>query len=770
MMCRDKMIQRIRAVTLCLLVVFSFGATGEICGVFFEKTEAVFGNKFPDNKPKDIRAVVSRIEKAGIPVGKPGNSRGIPVAVVVVKANPRAIIGVDLSADKQLWRVDTAVSSAITIAGDLFLFKSGNRVVAYDVLSGEKRWDYKLDEGWDYFGADADGQWAALSIGVGGTEPGGYANSKIVVLNASNGLMLWEHSGGSGLLGNPLVIKDMVFAPWDRQKIVVIDIPNEKEICRIRAEDYAVNFLRKSSGGVYIGSSASKKQMASLYRVNESSANGRREGVTMLMPDLVPIPGVAHFGRDTFQRRTGGRSTDEKIQFHWHARTAPSSDIALSGDQFFLHYWRYVIAFDVKTSAVNWTFISPTIIESASALSGGGVLAADTRGGLFYIDGKTGREAWRTELEEEVLTAYFDADGFIQSSGEKAEPPEVGLLRLILDNDNRMLPIRAYSALLLGQIPKPEITRDLLKIYSSAGTPKLLKKAVEKAVETRTTGAEYIVKALDTTYDYLERTEPPPMKIVAPTLSNMDARDSVPGLLKHLMNHETPIDSLPYILAAIHKLGDASVAADLRQFLTVYHADSSFIKHEQVLASAAHTLLKFGDKESSERFIADLRSDPQTLIDLKILLKKALNPQKTAEEEADKKARKEAERLAKAKAERIAKEAALVPNSLSREQIHYTIQENQELFRPCIMDALKKSPTLENIRMRFVLTGKTGIASNVKVLPNNIPELGECLEEAFELIQFRHFKLTRQTSTYTIQIKTAPSAEEAPEKEIAAPF
>lgn len=772
MMLREKMTKVCQAALLSLLVVFSFGATGEICGVFFERTDAVFGNKFPDNQPKDIRAVVKRIENQEVDVGTPKNSADTPVAVLVVKGAPRAVIGMDLKSEKQLWRIEVAVNSEITLAGDLMFFKSGNSVVVYNILTGKKRWDYPLEAGWDYFGADANDKWAALSIGVGGDEPGGYANSKLITLNASNGLLQWEHSGGSGILGNPLVVGDMVFAPWDRQKIVVIDIPNEEEICRVRAEDFPINFMKRGGNGVYYGASATKDAMSSLYRFNESSANGRREGVTVFLPKLDPVPGIAHFSRDTFQRSSGGRDTEEKIRFHWTPQNAPNSKIAFDSNQFYLHYWRYIIAFDAETSTVNWTFISPVILESVKALAGGSLIAAGTDNRLMVIDAKTGKETWSVDVGEEILTAEFDADGFAPSVGEaKAEDPEVGLLRLILDNDNRMLPIRAYATHLLAKIPKPVITRDLLKIYADANTPKMLKKAVVRAVETRTVGAEYMVDALDTSYDYIEKTSSPPMKVIAPTLINMKAKDSVPKLVKHFMNHETPLDSLPYILAAIYKLGDKSVVDSLKQFLTLYHADSSFIKHEQVLASAAHTLLKFDERAQAEKFILGLREDPQTLIDFKIMLKKVLDPKKAAQEEAARRAREEAERLAKAKAEQLAKEAAIVPQTLSRDQIHNTIKSNQELFRPCIQDALKKSPTLETIRMRFVLDGDTGTVSDLRVLPNDVPDLKSCLSEAFGLIQFRKFKIPRQTSTYTIRIESkAPEEEENPDDAINPPF
>ena len=135
-------------------------------------------------------------------------------------------------------------------------------------------------------------------------------------------------------------------------------------------------------------------------------------------------------------------------------------------------------------------------------------------------------------------------------------------------------------------------------------------------------------------------------------------------------------------------------------------------------------------------------------------LKEVLDPALVAKEKAEKKAKEEAEKKAKEEAEKKAKEAAFVPKSLTRDQINKTIVANQELLKPCIMDAARKKPDLQSIRMRFVLTGETGIASEVRVLPNNIKGLKECLEKAFGLVQFKKFKNTRQMATYTISIKS----------------
>ena len=655
-----------------------------------------------------------------------------------------------------MWRLDTPVSSEIHVAGNLAIFKSGTDVVAYDILTGKKMWDFGLDKGWDYYGADVFKDIVAISVGVGGDTPGGYANGKLVALKASSGFKIWEHGIGSGMLGDPVVIGDLIFAPWDRQKLVVIDVYEGEEICRIRATDYAIHFLKRASGALYFGSLSTKVSISGIYRFNEAAATGTIEGTTMYVPALrVPVPGEPHFGRDGFAKGIGGRSTEEKIRFHFEPADSPENTISFSDGKFYLHYWEYLIAFDAATSKVTWTYRSPFTMESLDVLKSGGVIAVDSQGDIFHIDGTTGTETWRLKTDEKVYAAAFDAEGFGSRSNIQAKTPDPveGLKKLIMDKDSRLLPIRSYATLLLGDIPRPEITRDLLEIYSDPNTPKMLRQTVIQSIEKRKVGAEYLVDALKMQYNFLEQTQAPPMKIVAPALINMNERDAVPALLAHLMNHETRLDDLTAIIAAVHKLGDPSVVKTLMKFLTLYHADTAFIKNEQILASAAYTILKYGKKDEAEAFIAGIRDDNQTLVELSKLLREVLNPEEVAKEKAEVKAKLAAEKRAQAEVEAKTRAAKVVPLSLTRDEISKTVLSHQELFKPCVAKALGKAPELAQIRMRFMLTGKTGLASDVKILPNNIDGLRECINDVFKLVQFRKFKNNRQMATYTITIK-----------------
>ncbi len=753
---KEKAMQKVRAAAVCFLVVFSLGAAGEICGVFFEGTEKAFSNLFPDNNPKDIRYVLKRIGENTTSISGTHNSFNIPIAVMTVSGESRAVEAVNLSTSEQMWRAEIPVNSAVTLAKNLAIWKSGKEIVAYRLNDGLLMWRYKLEEGWNYYGADSDSDVVAISIGVGGLEPGGYANGKIILLKASSGARLWERNAGSGILGKPVIIGNMIFVPWDRQKIVVLDTKRGEEICRVRAADFAINFVDKTKNAVFYGALATVGGPGSVFRLNELSAVGTAEGSTSFTPTLKAVPGDPHFGRDSYSLSNGGRATEEKIRFHYEPAQSFTRTVELEGNIFYLHYWSYIIAFDADTNTVRWVYRSQENIESMDVVTGGGIVAVDTNGTVFYLDPLSGEQTWRLNTKEKILTAVFDANGFVPTkSSAKTTDPVKGLMELIVDRDNRLLPIRIYAVGLLGAIQQPEITKKLLSIYTDTNVPKMLRDSIVKVIEKRSIGAEYLVDALDMKYDYLEGTQPPPMKLVAPALINMKEKQAVPALLNHLMNHETPIDGLLSIITALHALGDQSVAEPLMKFITWYHADTSFLGNEQILAGAAYTLMKFGEKEITHKFISQIRDNNQTLVELRKLLRGVLDPELVAKEAEEKKAKEEAEKKAAEEKARLDAEAAFVPDTLSKEQIHETISQNREFLAPCIKDAIRKTSDLRQIRLRFSIIGETGKTSDVKVLPHNIDGLNECINNAFSKIQFRKFATPRQLTTYTININSA---------------
>ncbi len=759
-MTSEKIAKATRASLIALIVIFSFGAAGEICGSFFETTAAAFGAGFPDNKPEDVKSIVSGLE-APQPAGSVSNSMGVPVAILVVEEDPRAIVAIDLNSGNEIWKITPPVSSQITLKGDLLVFQSGFKIAGHSLKDGQELWTITIDEGWNYHGADLYGDTAVVSVGVGGEEAGAYANGRVIGINAKNGNKRWDNASGGGLLGAPAIHGKYVFVPWDRQKIAVLDAKEGKEICRLRADDYTINFVDASQSGVYFGSAATGTSLSSIFRFDEKAATGTRAGSTMFVPNLEPVPGDPGFKSDAYGRPVAGRSASEKIRFHWLPTVDGASPIAMSDNLFYLHYWRYVVALDSTTSRVRWTYRSGQDIESMRPVPGG-VIGVDSDGKIFFLDANSGSEIWSKETGHKVLTATFDANGF-RPQGETAAAaadPIIGLKEMMWDKDNRMMPIRAYAAFLIADFPIPEVTQDLLTIYSDASIPKGLRDAVVQALAKRTIGSQYLVKALHMRYDFLEQTQAPPMQVVAPALVNMNDRSAVPGLLTHLMNYETPVEAIREIAFAIDALGDPSVVGTLTQFITLYHADSSFLGHEDALAMAGKGILTHGG-QPGEQFVASVRDDFQTLPELKSQLLELLDPEAAAKAEAEAAAQAnaaaqaDAAAQAEADASEAATEAARRPRSLNRQVISDTIVANQQALKPCVQVALGLNPGLRSIRLKFMITGATGKSSNLQILPSNVPGLKECLEKGLAEIDFPKFKNQRQSALYNIAIQGA---------------
>jgi hypothetical protein len=216
-----------------------------------------------------------------------------------------------------------------------------------------------------------------------------------------------------------------------------------------------------------------------------------------------------------------------------------------------------------------------------------------------------------------------------------------------------------------------------------------------------------------------------------------------------LNDHETPIENLALILNAIIELGDASVLDTLKNFLTRYHADSSFLGSEYTLAIAAEGILKFAEAKPATEFIVAIRDDNQTLPELQFLLRKIIDPDAATKTEA------EPAVVATPKAEVKNGKVRMpgAPQTLSSDQINNTMNLHQDQFKTCVADAMTKMPTLTNIKLRFTITGKTGRASRLHVLPGNVKGLQECMARSLKKINFPRFKNTRQMAMYEISIK-----------------
>ena len=738
-------------VLLAALTIFCFGATGEICGPLFETTADAFEAKFPENDATDLKKVTSRLDQSES--YRITNPTGDPMAYFTVNEPQSGVTAFNLKTQKTEWQVNVPVNSPLTFRENTVILQTGYAVSAYNAGSGAMLWSVPIEEGWSYYGADVSGDTAVLSLGIGSSNDGAYSNGKLVARRLSDGKEIWKNLTGNGLLGKPAIKDGFVFVPWKKKQIAIINLQTGEEISRLRADNFTINFVEATPHGVFYGTNATEKNVAALFYLDKYAVSGTRSSSNMFMPRTVSAPNSPGFAMDSFVKPSIEIANANRIRYYWQPQKS-QPNIRLSADTYYLHYWRYIFAFNARTHQTKWTYMSKEDIHSLFPVETG-VFAVTTSGTIFYADARTGYTNWRMPTGLTPTSIALDVQGFLPEfkHGSGIPDPRADLKKIIQDKDSRMLPARIYATQLLATFTSPGVTADLLELHADASMPALLQKTIVEKLAERESGAEALIDSLSVRYDYLEQISAPPTNVVAPALANMGAKKALPGLMQQILDYETPTANIEPIASALLALGDKTVVAPLMAFVILYHADTSFVGYESGLNRICEVILKYGD-EKDKKQIEAIRDNPQTLPELRKQLLTILDPE--ADQKAMALAIKKAQEAEVARQRAIelkkAQELANRPYFLTRDTIASTISQNAYLLRPCIKSALEKRLGLRQVRMKFSITGATGKPGGLQILPTDIPGLQECLSDGLSQIEFPKFKNVRQNASHTIRI------------------
>ncbi len=721
--------------TAAAALAVELAVAGAGCGEFLDiGRDEPFSNMFRDNRDEDVRKVVARLP-APSPEARPTNALGRPLIVGLRYGSP-GVFAHDLDAGALLWSRDMPVGSRPVIAGGVVVVQSGLNVMALDLADGSDRW--RVDtEGFGFFGAGWDDKNVYVALGVEASRVG-----RLIAVRADTGRVAWRVQTGK-LFGRPAAAGGLVFVPWDRQNVSVLDRETQEEVARLRSTDDVINFVFAGPRGVFYGSRG-------VYLFDDRSYAGTKAGSTYWAPSMQGVPGDPELWADGFAAPTGGRNAREKIRyFFMPGSDASAGRLGLEHDAVFLLYFRFVVAFDAHTGAIRWTFRHRTDIESMSVEPSGAFLV-DSSGTVLRLHPASGLPDWQASIGVDVAAAVFDIAGFSPPSAPSGSvlPLRTQLLEAILDQDNRLLPIRQYALGVLAAMPEPEVTRDILDVYAQRTSPQALKDTARAALAARQGGAEFLVGALDTHTDYLMNTTAPPMGVVSQALASMGARGAVTGLVAHLLDPETPMDDLQEVAQALIALGDAGLITTFQSYLTLYHSDSAFAANTNALNVISDGLLKYGG--APERaFLDALLADPYTLPGLKIHIRGRYEEVEEARRAAEEAARLAAAAAAAAAAPPVVAET--IPQTLSREAIDRTITSHSAEIAPCVHAQMERTPSATQIRMIFKLVS-AGDASDLQVLPDDA-ELKACLADKLAVIRFPRFLATSQRAQFTIDIR-----------------
>jgi hypothetical protein len=686
-----------------------------------------FDARFEDNDAAGVAAIAAELARAQ---AQPAAAPSLPNLLVATThgADP-SLIAYDLAQARVAWRVAVAAETRPELLGDLVVTTRAGKLLGFDAATGQLRVQADLD-GCSYLGAAND----AGRIFVACQPSGAQHDARLIAFDERSGHRLWQRTA-HGEIGRPAARAGIVLVPWQRQSLALLDARSGRERARLRTHDDVIDWVRADRGGTFFGHRA-------LYRLSADSAHVSRADAGRASVPSERLPGEPSAQASAFSPEPAARSARGRIALYLEPEAVGATGVQLARDRYYFVFYRYVFAFDAS-GALRFCRVLAHDVIAGQPVAAGLVLVQDS-GDALLLAAQDGSErmhvAIGAALASATLRAGFDADGTAPARAGGASDTtalEHELTEIALDTDSRLVPARAYAVQALAKLDAPEVTRELLDIYSQSVTPPELKRVAADALRTRRSGLEYLIDALLARYDFLEQTRPAPLAVIAPALVDAHETRAVPRLLERLADHETPPSALPVLVHAIVELGDSSVVTPLLDWLRLYRNDSSFAEQPDALLEAARGVLVHGGSEGPA-LLASITQDGRAGAALAGGIASLLVP-------------RAAQPVLGAAVAPATPKAAPLPEKLTQEAIDSVFAEHIDDLRACAIDEIGRNPELARLRIAFI--AESDGATHALSFAPNTPELVDCLYSKVAAYRFPHFRAGRQVATYSFVVR-----------------
>lgn len=540
-----------------------------------------------DNDPAKLAQAFAAVKA---PPPGPVNRMGKPMVFLASRDNPHELVAFDLEAKAELWRVEADVTSKVIVGRDFVAHKQGeNTLVGRDITSGAKLWSVALSG--TFVGAAAD------ATRVFYTMKGGSRSWTLHALSGKSGDELWD-AEANGALGAPAARGGLVFSPYLKQWLAILDAQTGKQITRIRGVDEEISFVRTTPSQVYFGSKAG------VFLLDERAASGKRAQSTYGSANLPEQFVRVHYHWDAFDPIQAGYSAYDRNRVLWDAK-AEGDKLAFTNDLVTVQTYRFFFGFAADSGELKWAYSHPRVDIVASAQLGSTIGIASMLGEIGALDATTGARTYEAKVKGQFIGGTFDAAGWSPSGGSgQTTSTAAALAAIARDRDARFNDVKKFAVTALSQLHGGEVSRDLLVLIENDKTPPyLVQTAADVLVERKDpTGLPYLLEALKVHYDYVEGIKPRAAGIIARAIAAMDPAAIPPklrmqvaeALIAHLLAPSTAVGDLVHIVRAIGVVGADSEMSTLTSFLLVYRADPAFATQIDAVSATIDALLNHG--------------------------------------------------------------------------------------------------------------------------------------------------------------------------------
>jgi outer membrane protein assembly factor BamB len=560
-----------------------------------------------DNNPERLEAA---FQKMGPARTGPANATGRPIAVMVARGTPgKTIIAFDLDGKKEMWRAPSDIRSRVLIGRSFVAHLEGqNTLIGRDVATGKVMW--KAAVSGRFVGATAEGDRLFYSTSGGSTWT-------LVAIDGRTGDELW-HADSPGAIGTPAARGDLVFSPFLKQWLSVLDAGTGKPLARIRGIDEEITFVRATGDQVTFGSKNG------VFLLDRRAASGKKAqstyGSAALPKEFIRV----HYDWDAFDPVQADYSAYDRNRVLWRAQ-ASGKELGFAGDRVVVHTYRFFFGFDARSGALAWAYNHPRTDVVSSSHGGRVISFASMDGGIGALDPATGKRVYAARVEGQLLGATFDADGWAPADAaaddSQGAATSTVLASIANDKDARFEDVKRFAVTALAKSGGGQVIGDLIALVQSEKTPPALyESAVEALVERKDPASlPALVAGIDVRHDYLDNTRPRAVSALARAIASLGAQNldpaqrgrAVDALIAHLQAPETATGDLEGVIAALGAIGAGAEVSPLRGFLLMYRADPAYSNQVGAIGAAIDVLLARGGLAERE-LVSYVAEDPRS--------------------------------------------------------------------------------------------------------------------------------------------------------------
>jgi len=547
----------------------------------------VFDTSWQDDSGRSIDAVRKRL--AGYQM-----VTGTNVALGVV---PDGLIGLPLDGGAK-WKFSHALDARPYIAGQVVVGTGEGLVFALDAATGRKLWERA--SGGRLRGAGDDGRTTIVSLAP-------TVGRGAVLLAVDRDGNVIRQLDVDVAAGQPGVMANLAFIPWQNQYVTVYDLASGDEVARVTLRHQTSRVLTVN-GTMYFGE-------LGLTRFDDRIGFASRDQASFVDLPSRELPGSPRWLRQGGVERPPASDATDRIRIV--ARPADhGGKLGVDSDRYYATYYHAVLGFRASSAELAWV----RQIEQDAIAAGpftGGVAVCDEKGGVHFFDAAHGGDTGEMSFGSPIQSCVMQADTLTRPKAKEAATPLVQQIAdAIRTKETEMVMMQRFLVRELANQKDPLATRKLIELAIDPRTSPVLIPEVREALSARHDGVDHMMKALETRYDFLhDQKTLPPSGPIAFALASIGEKSAAPVLVEHLLDPMTSADDAKHIALALHKLAGPEQAGKLQGFAAIYRCTAVDDDLVQAVLAVARTLVRLDFKNRA--LIASWAADPMTSVLLK---------------------------------------------------------------------------------------------------------------------------------------------------------